>query len=72
MKTIKYKTNLFPERLKEARIKAGMTREELEDKSGVSTQCIARYENGYSQPRIDFFSYLVTSLRVSSDWLLGG
>lgn len=41
------------EKLKEARKKANLTQEEVEQKSGINKKTISNWENGVSRPDVD-------------------
>lgn len=51
--------------LRELRIKAGLTQEELAKKSGFSSQsAISNYENGHRQPGVDELLRIRDALRT--------
>ena len=58
-------------RLREARIKAGLTQQQLADKAGVPVTTLSRYENGRIEPEVGTCARLCRTLHVSADWLLG-
>lgn len=62
----------FSVRLKEERIKKGLTQTELAEKVGVNYTQIGRYENHGSQPGSDVLANLAKALEVSPDYLLNG
>ncbi|MBN1184636.1 MAG: helix-turn-helix domain-containing protein [Bacteroidales bacterium] len=55
------------QRVKELRVKKGMTQELLAENSGLSLRTIQRIENGVSLPRGDTLKRLAISLQVSPD-----
>ena len=57
----------FGERLREAREKAGLRREELAVKLGVSVYSIARWEQGRNKPLPEFRRRLKKILGVDLD-----
>lgn len=59
------------DRLKEARIRAGMTQEELAKKIGVTKGAIANYENGVSVPKIEFLYPLMEALGIDANFVYG-
>ena len=60
----------FGERLKTLRKKAGLTQEELADRSGFSIATIRRWEWGERIPRVDDIKKIARALGVSVDDLL--
>jgi transcriptional regulator with XRE-family HTH domain len=54
-------------RVKDLRIKLGLSQEELADKTGLSLRTIQRIENGESVPRGDTLKRLAVALKVSPD-----
>ena len=64
--------NLFAERLKEMRTKAGFSnQEDLAKKALISRGAISYYESGGRLPDISYFINIADTLNVSSDYLLG-
>lgn len=57
-------------RVKELRIKQGLSQEELADKTGLSLRTIQRIENGESVPRGDTLKRLSIALQVTPDDLI--
>ncbi len=58
-------------RLREARIRAGLSQSELEELSGIPKARLSRYENGHVEPSIQTLSRLAKALNVSEASLLG-
>lgn len=58
-------------KLKMARLRAGLTQEELAEKIGVSRGSIARYELGEMEPKLENLIALSEILDISTDYLLG-
>lgn len=58
--------------LKEARLKAGMTQEQLSNKTNLSIASISAYENNNGKPNIDSFARIAKTLNVSMDKLYFG
>lgn len=56
--------------LRELRMKAGVTQEELANHLGVSMQAISRWENGACYPDLEFIPALAVYFGVSADLLL--
>lgn len=52
-------------RIKELRIKHGLSQAELADKTGVSEQAISFYENGKRHPKIETWQKLANCFNVS-------
>lgn len=62
---------LFGHRLREARIRAGLSQSELEVRSGIPKARLSRYENGHVVPSIQTLERLASALGVSEASLLG-
>ena len=62
----------FGERLKEARLKKGLSQSDLSKMVGIHYTQIGRYENKGAQPSADILSKMAHTLSVSSDYLIGG
>jgi transcriptional regulator with XRE-family HTH domain len=61
----------FGNRLREARLGAGLSQSELEDLSGIPKARLSRYENGHVEPSIQTLNRLAKALNVSEASLLG-
>lgn len=61
----------FGERLKQARIRKGLSQQQLADMIGVSKVSISEYENGNRIPLLENFIQLIDILELSADYLLG-
>jgi transcriptional regulator with XRE-family HTH domain len=61
----------FGQRLREARVAAGLSQSELEDISGIPKARLSRYENGHVEPSIQTLARLSSALNVSEASLLG-
>jgi transcriptional regulator with XRE-family HTH domain len=61
----------FGQRLRETRIRAGLSQSELEEASGIPKARLSRYENGHVAPSIHTLARLAKALRVSEATLLG-
>ena len=59
------------DRLKEARLRLGMTQEELAKKIGVTKGAIANYENGVSLPKVEFLYPLMEALGIDANFVYG-
>jgi transcriptional regulator with XRE-family HTH domain len=57
--------------LAEQRTKAGLSREELARRIGISYSAVAKYETGERIPPPDVLAKLAETLRISVDYLLG-
>ena len=53
--------------IKEARIRAGMTQENLAKKLGISTRHIIQIENGYRKPSYNLLFLIVRELVILTD-----
>ena len=58
-------------RIRQARVLAGLTQEQLAEMIGVSRTAIARWETAEAEPTLDHLLDLTRALRVSADYLLG-
>jgi transcriptional regulator with XRE-family HTH domain len=61
----------FGNRLREARLAAGLSQSELEELSGIPKARLSRYENGHVEPSIQTLARLARALNVSEASLLG-
>jgi len=61
----------FGNRLRETRIRAGLSQSELEEISGIPKARLSRYENGHVEPSIQTLARLAGALNVSKASLLG-
>jgi transcriptional regulator with XRE-family HTH domain len=61
----------FGNRLREARLSAGLSQSDLEDISGIPKARLSRYENGHVEPSIQTLNRLAQALNVSEASLLG-
>lgn len=61
----------FSQRLKEARIKAGMSRADVADALCTFVECIWRWETGKRCPQIYYIDAMADLYGVSIDWLCG-
>ena len=59
------------ERIKTARVQAGLTQNELGEKVGVSGVAIMRYEKGLRTPKLQLLKDLSKALNVSTGYLMG-
>jgi transcriptional regulator with XRE-family HTH domain len=63
--------NLFRFRLKELREENNISRSDLAEILGVSTQTIANYENGHREPNFDILLKIADYFNVTVDYLIG-
>jgi transcriptional regulator with XRE-family HTH domain len=61
----------FGQRLRETRIRAGLSQSDLEEISGIPKARLSRYENGHVAPSIQTLERLAKALNVSEASLLG-
>ena len=61
----------FGRRLREARLRAGLSQADLEEISGIPKARLSRYENGHVAPSIQTLGRLARALGVSEASLLG-
>ena len=64
-------TNIFTQRLKEAREKEGLSLKELQSRVGISLSALNNYVAGKTIPPLDVAVKLAKELHVSLDWLSG-
>ena len=65
------KHNRFAERLREARIKRGITQQAAADMFMLSLRGYCRWESGEREPSLDAILMIAHDFDVSLDWLLG-
>ena len=58
-------------RIKEARLAANMTQDELARKIGVSKNAISNYEHGVSTPKVELLCGIMKHLNVDANYLYG-
>lgn len=58
-------------RIKEARLAADMTQEELAKRIGVSKNAISNYENGVSTPKVELLCAIMKHLDIDANYLYG-
>jgi transcriptional regulator with XRE-family HTH domain len=59
------------DRLRKARINAGLEQAELETMTGISRKSISNYENGYTEPNKPVLLSWAMACGVDLDWLAG-
>ncbi len=62
---------LFSDRLKELRVNANFTQQQIAEMLGMKQQSYMRYENNTGEPNLDTVVKLCEIFDVSSDYLLG-
>ena len=62
---------LFSNRLKELRVNANYTQQQIAEMLGMKQQSYTRYENNTGEPNLDTVVKLCKIFEVSSDYLLG-
>lgn len=62
---------IFSVRLRELRIAAGMTQQQVADYLNIRQQSYARYETGAGEPNLQAVVQLAKLFGVSCDYLLG-
>lgn len=58
-------------RIREERLKRGLTQEKLGELIGVSKVAISNYERGEAQPKMEKLSKLVEVLKLTPNYILG-
>lgn len=61
----------FPERLKSAREKKGLTQAQLAERAGFQPSAVSHFESGRRSPSFDNLKKLADALGVAIDYLLG-
>jgi len=61
----------FGQRLRQTRVRAGLSQSDLEEISGIPKARLSRYENGHVAPSIQTLERLARALNVSEASLLG-
>lgn len=62
---------MFGDILKELRMDAGLTQEELAAKFNITDTAISKYETGDREPTLDILVLLSDFFNVSTDYMLG-
>lgn len=62
---------LFPERLRQARLKKDLTQKQICDMMGKHSKILSGYEHGHRIPTIKIMIELAEILDVHPGWLLG-
>ena len=62
---------IFSKRLKELRIAAGYTQQQMADMLNIRQQSYTRYENNVGEPNLSTVVAISKIFDVSSDYLLG-
>ena len=62
----------FKERLKQARVKKGVSQSQLAKAIGVHVTNISRYERGENRPTSEVMGKLASELDVTADYLMDG
>ncbi|RDY30243.1 helix-turn-helix domain-containing protein [Lachnotalea glycerini] len=63
---------IMGERIKNARIKSGLTQREVADELGVTSEMVIRIEKGKSACKTDHIFVLCQLFNISADYLLSG
>ena len=63
--------NIFGNRLKEIRLRSGLTQAQLADRLNISASTIGMYEQGRREPDNNTLTKLCIELNTSVDYLLG-
>lgn len=66
------KKQKFNDRLKEARLKKGLSQAQLAEKVSAYVSNISRYERGEHKPTTETLTKLANALDVSTDFLMNG
>lgn len=61
----------FGKKLRQARLEAGYTQQQIEDLTKVNQRNLSKYENGRLEPNIETIGKLADFYEVSVDWLFG-
>ena len=71
LKTEGEKMKVFPQRLKELRLKKRLTQTELGEKVGVKQSTFTNWENGKREPNFETLLKLASILKTTTSYLLG-
>ena len=71
LKAEREKMKVFPQRLKELRLKKGLTQTELGEKVGVKQNTFTNWENGKREPNFETLLKLASILNTTTSYLLG-
>jgi len=63
--------NLFPQRLSAARLRRGLSQDDLAKRANLQPSAISHFETGTRKPSFDNLKRLADALEVSADYLLG-
>lgn len=63
--------NEFAERLKEARIKKGLSQRDVERETGINYSTLSNFETGRRETNLENLKKLADFYEISIDWLLG-
>ncbi|MDU3459939.1 helix-turn-helix domain-containing protein [Streptococcus oralis] len=63
--------NIFPQRLKELRLKRGLTQQQIADLVHINRVTYTNWEKGKREPSFVNLVNLADLLEVSLDWLFG-
>ena len=61
---------MFNKRLREVRVKRGLTQQNMSDKIGVALRSYQCYETGSRTPSFDLLIAIADTLEISTDYLL--
>lgn len=64
-------SDIFPERLRAAREKRGLSQRDLANRAGFQASAISHFETGTRKPSFDNLRRLANALDVTTDYLLG-
>lgn len=59
------------DRIRTARLRAGLSQAELADELGTTQSVVSKWESGARVPNAESVGRLASTLSVSTDWLLG-
>lgn len=65
-----YREN-FPKRVRNARLEAGYTQQQVSDILNISRSNISKFEQGKLEPNLETLGELAQFYNVSINWLLG-
>ena len=68
---MKFDRKKFAANMRAERARAGITQEELAQKSGVSVATIQNYERGESTPNLDLVCMIAGAISTTPNYLLG-
>lgn len=61
---------MFSKRLREMRLKCGLTQQNMADRLGIGLRSYQKYEEGSRNPNLEFLVKIADILNITTDYLL--